>query len=53
MLIAGLSDQQLGLPVRPPRARSATLAQMIQSVLIGHYEVHRAGIEAKLRVPIG
>jgi uncharacterized damage-inducible protein DinB len=53
MLIAGLSDQQLDLPVRPPRARSATLAQMIESVLIGHYEVHRADIEAKLRVPIG
>jgi hypothetical protein len=23
------------------------------SVLIGHYEVHRADIEAKLRAPIG
>jgi hypothetical protein len=26
---------------------------MIESVLIGHYEVHREDIEAKLRVPIG
>jgi hypothetical protein len=52
-LIAGLSDRQLDLPVRPPRARLATLAAMIESTLIGHYETHRTGIEAKLRVPAG
>jgi hypothetical protein len=46
-LIAGLSDEQLDLPARPPRARSPTLAQMIASVLIGHYEVHHRDIEAK------
>jgi hypothetical protein len=48
-LISGLSDEQLDLPVRPPRARSSTLAQLIEAVLIGHYETHRREIEAKLR----
>jgi hypothetical protein len=48
-LIGGLSDQQLDLPVRPPRARSSTLGQLIEAVLIGHYETHRREIEAKLR----
>jgi hypothetical protein len=52
-LIAGLSDEQLDLRVRPLRARSPTLAAMIGTVLIGHYDVHRAAIEAKLRAPTG
>ena len=52
-LIAGLSDEQLDLPVRPLRARAPTLAQMIANVLIGHYEVHHTEIEAKLRAPVG
>jgi hypothetical protein len=47
-LIGGLSDEQLDLPVRPPRARSARLAQMIEHVLIGHYDVHRSAIQGKL-----
>jgi hypothetical protein len=51
-LIAGLSDQQLDLPARPPRTRSPTLAQMIANVLIGHYEVHHRDIEAKLHAPV-
>ena len=50
-LIAGLSDEQLDLPGRPPRARSATVAELIANVLIGHYEVHYSEIEAKLRAP--
>ena len=52
-LIAGLSDEQLDLPARPPRVQAPTLAAMIEKVLIGHYAVHRAAIEAKLRVPLG
>jgi hypothetical protein len=52
-LIAGLSDEQLDRGVRPPRARSPTLAQMIEEVLIGHYDAHRTAIEAKLRAPSG
>jgi hypothetical protein len=48
-LIAGVTDEQLDLPARPPRARSPTLAQMIERVLVGHYDVHRTEIEAKLR----
>jgi hypothetical protein len=48
-LIGGLSDEQLNLPVRPPRARSALLGQLIETTLIGHFETHRREIEAKLR----
>lgn len=48
-LVRGLSDEQLNLPARPPRARPRTLAQMIEGVLIGHYDTHRENIESKLR----
>jgi hypothetical protein len=47
-LIRGLSDEQLDLETRPPRAGGQCLAETIERVLIGHYEVHRASIEAKL-----
>ena len=48
-LIRRLSDDQLDLPTRPPRARGAALAETIEKVLIGHYDVHRRVIERKLR----
>ena len=48
-LLRGLSEEQLDLPARPPRARPRTLAQMIEGVLIGHYDTHRQDIESKLR----
>jgi uncharacterized damage-inducible protein DinB len=48
-LIGGLTDDQLDLPTRPPRAGSPPLATTIARVLIGHYDVHRAEIDAKLR----
>jgi DinB superfamily len=48
-LVRGLSEEQLNLPARPPRARPRTLAQMIEGVLIGHYHAHRQDIESKLR----
>jgi DinB family protein len=48
-LIRALSDQQLDLPTRPPRARDARLAAMIEGVLIGHYRGHGDEIAAKLR----
>jgi hypothetical protein len=48
-LVAGLSDEQLDLPVRPPRARLASVGQMIEAMLIGHYQGHRREIESKLR----
>jgi uncharacterized damage-inducible protein DinB len=48
-LLAGLTDEQLSLPTRPPRARGALLAETIEGVLIGHYDGHREVIEAKLR----
>lgn len=47
-LIRGLSDEQLDLPMRPPRANGQRLAETIERVLIGHYDVHRADIERKL-----
>jgi hypothetical protein len=48
-LIASLTDEQLALPTRPPRARSQRLAETIQDVLIDHYDTHRRNIEQKLR----
>jgi hypothetical protein len=48
-LLADLTDEQLSLPTRPPRARAEVLAGTIERVLIGHYDAHRAEIEAKLR----
>ena len=48
-LIASLSDEQLALPTRPPRARGQALADTIERVLIGHYQAHRRDIEQKLR----
>ena len=48
-LLTGLTDAQLRLPTRPPRARAAMLEGTIERVLIGHYDVHRADIAAKLR----
>ena len=48
-LLIDLTDEQLVLPTRPPRARAGLLAETIEQVLIGHYDGHRAEIEAKLR----
>jgi uncharacterized damage-inducible protein DinB len=47
-LIGDLSDEQLDLPTRPPRAMAQRLAATIERVLVGHYDAHRAGIEAKV-----
>ena len=48
-LISSLTDAQLALPTRPPRARAPTLADTIELVLVGHYDAHRRDIERKLR----
>ena len=48
-LLLDLTDEQLDLPTRPPRANAQPLAETIERVLIGHYEAHRAEIEAKLQ----
>jgi uncharacterized damage-inducible protein DinB len=48
-LLSTLSDEQLALPTRPPRARGQALADTILLVLIGHYDAHRRDIERKLR----
>jgi hypothetical protein len=47
-LLQDLTEAQLDLPPRPPRARPRTLAEFIERVLIGHYHVHRREIESKL-----
>jgi hypothetical protein len=47
-LVGGLTDGQLDLPTRPPRANAQPLAVTIERVLIGHVDAHRASIEAKL-----
>ena len=47
-LIRSLTDEQLDLPTRPPRARNQRLAETIEAVLIDHYDGHRRDIEAKL-----
>ncbi len=48
-LIASLTDDQLTLPTRPPRAQGEALAGTIERVLIRHYDAHRREIERKLR----
>ena len=48
-LLRDLTDDQLDLETRPPRANGQMLAETIELVLIGHYDGHRADIEAKLR----
>jgi uncharacterized damage-inducible protein DinB len=48
-LLRDLTDAQLDLPTRPPRARHETLAETIGRVVINHYEAHRAEIEVKRR----
>ena len=48
-----LTDEQLDLPTRPPRARSQRLADTIELVLIDHYDGHRREIEAKRQALTG
>lgn len=49
-LLLRLTDAQLDLATRPPRADGQRLGETIERVLIGHIDAHRAQIEAKLRV---
>jgi uncharacterized damage-inducible protein DinB len=48
-LLLRLTDEQLDLPTRPPRASGQRLGETIERVLISHLDAHRAAIEAKLR----
>ena len=50
-LLRGLTDAQLDLVTKPPRAGAASLATTIERVMIGHVDHHRAEIEAKLGRP--
>jgi hypothetical protein len=47
-LIQSLSDEQLDLPTRSPRAKGERLAETIERVLIGRYDAHRADIAGKV-----
>lgn len=47
-LLLDLTDSQLNLPTRPPRASAPLLADAIDRVLIGHLQTHLAAIEAKV-----
>ena len=47
-LILSLTDAQLDLPTKPARSKGVILGDTIERVLIGHYDTHRAAIEAKL-----
>jgi DinB superfamily len=49
-LVRGLTDVQLDLVTKPPRAGAASLAQTIERVMIDHVALHHAAIEAKLRL---
>jgi hypothetical protein len=48
-LLQELSAVDLSTPPRPPRGRAATVAELIESLLIGHIETHRRSIESKLQ----
>lgn len=48
-LLLDLTDEQLELPTRPPRANAQVLAEAIEVILISHVDSHRAEIEAKLQ----
>jgi len=48
-ILLGLTDEQLDQPTRPLRARGQRLHETIELLLIGHYNAHRAQVEAKLR----
>lgn len=49
-LIEGLTDAQLGLETRPPRAQGAGPTVTIERVLTGRYDAQRVEIEANLSV---
>lgn len=48
-LLLDLTDEQLDLPIRPPRANAQVLSWAIEEILISHIDSHRAEIEAKLQ----
>ena len=48
-LLLDLTDAQLALPTRPPRATAQVVADAIDQILISHIDTHREAIEAKLR----
>jgi hypothetical protein len=47
-LLEALTDEQIALP-----CRGRTLGEFIERVLVGHYRIHEAAIEHKLRLGLG
>jgi uncharacterized damage-inducible protein DinB len=47
-LVRGLTEAQLDLTTRPPKARAPSLAETIQGLMIDHVDHHRREIEVKL-----
>ena len=50
-LVRGLTDAQLDLTTKPPKAGAPSLAKTIQGLMIDHVEHHRRDIETKLERP--
>jgi uncharacterized damage-inducible protein DinB len=50
-VVRGLTDAQLDLVTKPPKARAPSLAETIQGLMIDHVDHHRREIEAKLTQP--
>ena len=48
-VVESLSEDRLELPTKPPRAGSPSLATTIGRLAIGHLDVHRIAITAKLQ----
>ena len=48
ILVRGLTDHQLDLVTKPPKAGAPSLAETVQGLMIDHVEHHRREIEAKL-----
>jgi DinB family protein len=50
-LVRGLTETQLDLTTKPPKAGAPSLAKTVQGLMIDHVEHHRQEIEAKLAQP--
>ena len=47
-LVSQLTNEQLELPSNPPRGRHDRVAELLQSLVIGHLETHRRSLDEAL-----
>ena len=47
-LVGQLTNEQLELPSNPPRGRHDRVAELLQSLVIGHLETHRRALDEAL-----